>query len=311
MRRVDQLITQVRSETDNTDYGAAYGIQQEEFRQYLDEAQTDLQASILIACPMCTWFNKETILSLVSYQKDYAIPTDSYYRNNIKKVEFSLNGIDFYYTPLWRSYVDQLSNWWTWPPNSYACVDTNVRLSPPPISGVGTIRMTYVRRLPNLDIPRGTITSYTPATKALLLANDSFLDATALGLAANVPGYLSVTNINGSGIAYSVYATTYTSGTRTLTLSADPTYEGAYAISDMATSYVTLGKFSTPISQLAEETERFLVCYCAWKIFKRDASMEANDMQVELENVRKNILAGLSAPATDAHTIPMEFGIGR
>lgn len=304
MRRTDELITQVRQETENVGYGTDYGIPQSEFIQYLQDAQEQLQAAVLVANPRCSWFDKQVTYSITSLQKDYAIPAaDAYYKNQVRCVEFSLDSQDNYYVPLPRMDFMHLQNYAVWPPNGYALYGGYIRLGPPPSSGIGSVRITYVSRLPKLGLPIGQATSLTGA--ALLLDSDTFLDATTCGTVP--PGYLSLTSYStGASVSLSVSVSAYTSGTRTFTAST-PTYETGYTSANIATSLVTSGANSTCVSKLPDDCERYLIKYCAWKILKRDSSLEAADAGSELTQIEKAIVSAAEGAYTDNQVIPMEF----
>jgi hypothetical protein len=302
VRRVDQLITLVRRQTENVDYGSTYGIAQDDFAQYMSDAQDMLQGAIMRACPSCTWFYKQSTASLVSGTRAYAMPTDCYYKNQLASVEFTESTSD-YYQPLTRVPLVSLEAYSTWPPNAYAVVNNEIWLSPPPNASTGTLRYTYLRKLPRLDLPRGTITSL--ISTAMLLNNDSLLDATNIG--AWVPGIFSITHETAQvPISLSMTCSGYNSGTRTLTVSAGPTYETGYSASDLADAIITLGKHTTCNSQLPDECERYLVAYCAWKTFRRESSSDATSAGSELSAIEADIIASINSSDTDPKIIVME-----
>lgn len=304
MRRTDELITQVRRETDNVEYGTDYGIPQAEFIQYLAEAQEQLQGAILRANPHCSWFLRQTTTSLVSGTSDYAIPSDCYYTNNLLLVEFSSSSDTDDYIPLQRKSFIELQADASWPPVGYALYNGNIRLSPPPDASSGSLRITYIRRLPGLKLTAGQITSLVGAS--LTLDNDTYLDATSLSAVA-YPGIFSIGLTTGPMVSLSMTCSGYNSGTRVLTVSAGPTYETGYAAANLPAAFVTIGHNTTSISQLPEDCERYLLNYCTWRILKRDASDEAKWCGEQLQAIEANIVSSLSAPATDYQLIPMEF----
>ena len=56
----------------------------------------------------------------------------------------------------------------------------------------------------------------------------------------------------------------------------------------MGAGYLVGGKDTTTHSDLPRNCERYLIAYCAWKIFKRDSSMDSGDQQAELSAMEQD-----------------------
>ena len=294
MRRTDLLIALIRKLTRNEDYSATNGIPQDVFCQYLSDAQDMLQGALFRNCPSIDWFDKQYTFNVVALQRNYPLPTDVYYGSNVKYVEFTrITGQIIYYTQLRVLPFNELSVWQTWPPDSYSISNSQVFLSPHPNNSQGNVRVTYPARLPKLDLPRGTIASVAAGPVRVVLNNDSFLDATNIGL--YVPGTLSITNAAGAWIA-SIAATTYVAGTFTLT--GPITYQGSYTSADLPGCFLTFQDYSTCVPQLPigiPELERYLIAYTTWKIFQHDSSNDAEGYGNSLSAIENDIIKAVNA----------------
>lgn len=310
MKRVDQLITEIRGWTNNTNYSTTAGIAQERFVEAVRDAQQMLQGAVMRANPDCSWFDTQATYSVTSGTTSYGLPADVYYYDQVKIVEFSQSGNADDYVALDPIKYETHSQNASWPPFGYDVIAGQVWLTPPPNSTTGTLRVTYVKRMSDLDLVRGTISSYA-APPALVLANDSFLDATSL--TAWVPGYISVTRrLDGASITKTWKATAYTSGTFTLTAAAaDVTYETGFSATDLPAAFVTLGKYTTcatgnwPVA-LQPLVERYVVAFGKWKMMLKDSSDDAVTYGNELTAIEKDIMQAAQAPDTVPFAIAMD-----
>ena len=92
MRSVTRLIEQIRRQTENDEVSDFVGIQDEEFIQYLNDAQYNLQAQIVHQHPRV--FIEEAIIQTVSGQERYDLPSNCFLGNKVHNVEYSASGND-------------------------------------------------------------------------------------------------------------------------------------------------------------------------------------------------------------------------
>ena len=76
MRYLQRIIDQVRRQTENEDVDDFVGIQDSEFIQFLNDAQHHIQGAIIQQHPRA--FVKETLISAVSDQERYDLPSDTF-----------------------------------------------------------------------------------------------------------------------------------------------------------------------------------------------------------------------------------------
>lgn len=308
MLRVDQLIARIREWTENEDSTTTSGISDRVICEALSDGQEMLQGAIIRNVPECSWFNTQTTFSVTAGQDTYALPTRALYSDSVRLVEFSFNGQSNYYTTLNPVQVQHLSSYATWPPCEYAIQGSSIVLSPPPSTTQGTLRVTYLRRVPSLSPIVGQVTSL--VSTSLTLDNDSYLNATFLSDAINLPGYFSAsTALDGYGVTYNIAATAYNSGTRVLTVGA-PTYEAGYSASDLPTTFLTYGAYSTHLPQWAvaiqPQVERYLRAYGVWKILGKDSSDDRAEQGNELTAIEGDIINAARSGHGDYQVVTME-----
>lgn len=308
IRRVDQIVSRVRAWTENEDASAGAGIPSDDFVDALSDGQEMLQGAILRSNPDCRWFDVVYDVALVAGQKEYSIPTRAFYANAVRKVEFSETGREDDFVPLDPVGLHQLSNLSTWPPACYSLTGRSVVLDPPPDVAQGTLRITYVARVPRLARPIGLISSF--SSPSLILTSEStFLDATALS--NSVPGYFSIIRrLDGAGISYSMTATAYDSGTRTLTVSAGPTYETGFVAADLVGAMLVAGDYATcapawPVG-IEVQVERYLRNYGIWKIMRRESSGDTSEQGNELSAIEADIIKSANAAQGDYPVVVMD-----
>lgn len=294
MRRVDRQILQVRRQTDNDDSSAGTGITDAEFLQYLNDAQHRLQS--LITDTHIKAFATTYDLSLISGTQSYNLQGDTFMDHKVIQVEYSSSSDTEMLFPLMPIHYSQISRRQESWPSGYCINNGKIHFSPVPTGG-GLARITYTRKLPELDLRRGTVASAATSGSDyidIIVENDSTLDATELALVE----YVSVVDYDGNPKYEAIPVSSYDAGTRKLTLRAGvATADGTIAAGD----YVVSGRYASSHSQLPQFTERYLLAYAAWKIFKRDSSSDSAEQQSELSAMEQEIISSYASIADDSH----------
>lgn len=298
MKRVDQLIDRVRSWTENNDVSANAGIPDQDFVDALSDGQDMLEGAVYRNVPYCSWFDFTTTYTLVATEESVDLPFDCYYRDGVRKVEFSKDADPEFYYPLEPENFLQRSVVQAPYPSNYSISGGRIYLSPPPSISGGTLRVTYARKLPTLANTVGIVSAF---STNITLANDTFLDATTLADA--VPGYFSlIRRLDGAVISRSLTATAYDSGTRVLTVSVAPTYESGFSSSDVVSAFLVPGRSATNIPawpQGTDAVERYLRNYAIWKIFRRESSTDTSEQGNELSAIEADIVQAANAAQGD------------
>lgn len=302
MRRLDQLIAEVRAQTKNEEYGTNRGIQQNEMVRYMRDAQARIENLIKQQHPNAVI--KEAFIDVATGQEEYSIPSDAFASSNVINVEYSVTGNsrDYYKLDL-RSLSQRCTA--TGNPEFYIPRKGKILINPIPYNSISNgIRLNYQYSLPSLDIRRGTVSSsvinvITRKVTSITFANDTNLDSTGL----TDSDYVCVVDRYGNFLMRNLICSSYNSGTRTLSIDSSFTYNTGETLPNG--SYVTIGKYTTTHSQLDDICERYLNAYTAWKILKRDSNVDASDQQVELQAMEQEIVDCYAQLDEDVDTIPL------
>lgn len=304
MKRVDQIITKVRRRTDNEDYSDTEGLAQDEFAEFIDEAQADLQATILSEIPNCSLFDTSVDVDLVASQRAYDLATSSYRPfggNMVRMVEFKPTASSQDYYPLQLASLFELAVTNLNYPSAYDIRDGQVLLSPVPSSAIGNLRITYPRELDRLDIRRAQVTSATIVTTSyttITLEADPVPDS----ILEDEDYYICINDAYGNVVYYNIPVVSFDSSTRVLTLDTGVlTANGSISAGD----WVTFDKYSTTTSKLPDNCERYLIAYGIWKGLKRDSSVDSSEQQQELVAIKQSIIEALKTTYRDVPYIPM------
>lgn len=302
-RRIEQLLTRVRKETGNEDYGADAGIGQTQLVEYMNDGLNFIEEAL--SNVHSNYFTKTDYIDLVANQEEYTLPSDLLKGAGLKLVENKINSNDYIKLPkktiLQREGLNYRSNTL----NGYYVQGNKILVMPLPTANqTDGLRVTYTKALNRLDIRRGTIsastnngtaiTSITVNTATLLSPNEYDLndyicvvDKDGNMITKNIP----ITGINSGTGAISIYGSSFTPET------GDSLSVTGY--------YVVFGKnTSTHQLDLDENVERFLVSYCVYKVLKEDSSLETGDQFNELLMMRDSIVEAYSQPDDDLLLVP-------
>lgn len=287
MRYVKYLIDQVRRETENEDQTSFTGIKDSEFLQYLNDAQHRLQSLITAHHPRV--FIEETKIDIVSGQESYDLPTDIFLENKVHKVEYSSTGdLDDYYILEEADYSIRSSGS-TGSPANYIRMSGKILLSPVPTSG--KLRINYIKRIRELDLRQMEFESggYATDTGVLTFKDISEIDS------LSEHDYLCIVDRDGKKIHSNLSYSDLTNSKFTISTGLSSMSSGGFIVG---------GKDTTTHSDLPRNCERYLIAYCAWKIFKRDSSMDSGDQQTELSAMEQDIVDSYKVITDDVQYVP-------
>ena len=292
MRRVDYLIEQVRRETENEDVTATTGISDEEFIQYLNDGQDRIQALIQVQFPDV--FQDDSTVDAIRAQEKYDIPKDAFLGVRIDNIEYSNTGqVDDFYN-LKKASKKERKSGITSSPVVYIRQHNKIILQPA-AQNSGKIRFTYQKRLPRLDIRRGTVLTASlngvnNTITTLTLDPATNLDATAL----EEDNFITIVDRNGIEKMRRIEIDNVDSSTGVVTVTNGFTYEDLESIEPG--DFALRGFESTTHSQLADNAERYLRAYCAWKIHRRDSSSDSQEQSGELTALETDIVKSYAEP---------------
>ena len=298
MRYVKYIIEQIRRETENEDVSDFIGIQDSEFLQYINDAQHRLQSRIVAKHPSV--FINEAVITTVSGQEEYSLPSDAFLGNKISNVEFSSTGNEEDYYTLEEVSLKKRQSGSTGDPLKYIRKSGKVLLAPIPTSG--KLRINYVKRIPELDLRRGYVNSsptISDSANWTLALNSTTLLTSTTDLAEHQ--YICIVDKDGNMKMKNIPLSAVTD-VNTLTLSAHTAETGEAIVEG---DYVVGGKDTTTHSELPRNVERYLIAYCAWKIFKRDSSVDSQEAAQELIQMETDIIESYALISDDVQYIPL------
>lgn len=301
-RRMETLIRHIRAETGNQSYSSTSGISQRDICDYLSTAQARLQAAILNSHPRGA-FTKTTTLDVTAGTNEVALPSDFHYSGGIITAEFSANGTESSYYELDNIGEGQIVTSVRADPSDFARQGSSLILSPIPQSTVSDgLRIRYVKRLPRLDVRRGTVSAVTLNSGAstitsLTLTTGATLDSVAL----LEDDHICVVSSTGTIKMKAIPITAINTGTGAVTVSTF-VYEAGETIA--AGDYVVSGKYATTHSELPEDVEDYLVEFAKWKLKKRDANDDSMEESQELQDRRAEIVEDFTDLDRSVQRIP-------
>ncbi|QDP61685.1 MAG: hypothetical protein Unbinned8261contig1001_58 [Prokaryotic dsDNA virus sp.] len=300
MRYLQRIIDQVRRQTENEDVDDFVGIQDSEFIQFLNDAQHHIQGAIIQQHPRA--FVKETLISAVSDQERYDLPSDTFLKNKVHNVEYSTTGDDENYYTLEEDTIKRRLSGISGSPSKYIRLSGQILISPQPQSG-GKLRINYIQRARELDLRVGkvseaaTISSSTSFTIAL---DTEFSNTTSL----SEHDYICVVDKEGVSVVKNIPISAVTTSAITCDAHTVDSDENETNASILAGHYIVGGKDTTSHGDLPRSVERFLIAYCAWKILKRDSSVDSQEAMIELEAMKSEIVKSYAMISDDIQYIP-------
>lgn len=304
MRNLKYIISQVRKQTENEDVSDFVGISDSEFIQYLNDAQHRLQAVIIAKHPKV--FLKEKIITAVSEQEVYSLPSDCYLGNKIHNIEYSVSGNEDDYYVLEETTLKRRNSGVTGSPSKYIRSAGKFLVTPQGATG-GKFRLTYAQKVRELDIQRAQLAlvpDISSSDQWTISLDNTTLTTDRASLLEHE--YICIVDKHGKSILENIpLADINTVGT-TMTLDAHTIdSENGESASDLAVGqFIVGGKDTTTHGDLPRSIERYLISYCAWKVLKRDSSVDSNEAIQELTQMEIEIIESYALISDDVQFIP-------
>lgn len=308
-RRVDRLVTHIRSITENDTLNSNTDIEDEEIIQFLNEGIQHLQAKIIKQYPRV--FLAETTISTVADQEEYNLPVNAFLFNRLVHVDYSTDGTTYY--PLKPAYYkdrDRNSGISSLPykyirRDILSTASASLLLVPKPVTTGQTIRINYIRKLDGLDKRRGIVSAVTLAT--------STITALTLDTSGNPPvdsdafddnDYFCVVDAIGAVKMRNVRYDSISSSTGVVTVNSTFSFDSGETIT--IGDYIVCGKDTSTHCQLPDSVERFLIKFAAWEILKNDSSIDSSEAIAELAELRDEIIDSYSEMDESITDVPVD-----
>lgn len=300
-RLVDHIITDIRNHTENTDFSDTIGIADSEFLRFLNDAQYRIHSLITQQHPSV--FLEEKEQSVTSGVESYSLPYNVHMGNKISNIEFSPTSLAKDYYPLKRSTLKHRYNGSEGDPDYYIRKSGTVLLNPIPSSSTGKLRFTYVKSIPRLDIRRASVSSVTLDSSALTITT-LFLNVSTDTIDSEVSKHTRFCLVDAEGNIKmkNVYVDSINTTTGEVTVNSSFVYESGESIA--VGDYLVAGANSSTHSILDDSVERYLIAYCAAKIFHRDSSADMQAQGDELSSMEDDIVSGYADISDDIMEIP-------
>lgn len=301
MRRVDLLINASRKATENQEFTATAGIQDDEFLEYLNNGQEEIHSVLQSAFPGILTAYKEQ--QAVAQQEAYAIPRDLYLGTRIDMIEYSCSGRSTDYYLLKKGQLKERLNTQAGNPAFYIRRGNEILVQPKP-QQTGTIRWSYQRAIPKLDVRRAAVLSVVLDNTAKTISSLSFdpsvlLDADAL----LEEGKITIVDANGVVKMRDIPVSAINSTTGVVTVEPGFVFQNGETIS--VGNYACRGGFSTTNSELPDVTEKYLLEYCNARILVRDSQTDAGDVAQILAKVQETLRLAYAEPDNDPDRVPL------
>ena len=305
MRNVELLIKQIRRQTENESVSDFEGIEDIEFIQYMNDAQYNVQSAIVAQHPRV--FIKERVFVAIPGQEKYDIPHDAYLRNKVHNVEYSHSGREEDYYVLSEDTIKRRNPGISGSPVKYIRMAGQLLLTPQPMEN-GKIRINYVQRVRRLNkrvakVSSGAISSTGQFTLTL---NDASFPTDVESLEEYE--YFCVVDKEGNRVVNDIQIVS----TAATEIVCEPhvvnALENETNTSIQAGHYIVPGKHSTSHGDLSDEVERYVMQYCAWKILKRDSSVDSGEQEQELSMILQDIVGSYKLVTDDVVYIPQLNG---
>lgn len=280
MKRLEYLITQVRNSTDNKDVN---GISTAEMVGYFNDAQRYITTIIFKNNPYADLFKVQVELPAVA-SGEYILPDDCYSTNALSMVEarFADTSNNKGYSrikPIMESEFSYIFG--------YITRDNKVLISGQnDVAQLNTVRITYFKQLPTLDIRRGTVFSVIPDDRIVITNMDTEV--------FTMDDNYSTSDSQGNQVVKGIYSASTSS-----TLLVNPT------TGIVAGQYLLSGKNASNKSLLPDVCETYLLDYVRQRIYTRNNYEDANKQMYFTELQQSEILSIFSKNKKDDDTIPV------
>lgn len=297
MKRVEQLVTRVREETENEEFGETYGISDNEIINYLNDGQFRVYSEIVKTHRK--FFLSEEILTPTVNVESLSLPT-KLYLGKISLLEYSTTGQTKDYYRLKQATMPERLSYPSGNPEYYIRRNREILFVPVPNIQNGTVRLTYVKRIPRLDKRRAKVAAVTLDTGNLQISALSFdtssdIDRTNL-LEEN---YMCIVDKDGDLKMAGIPLTDIDTSTGVVTFDTSFVYQSGESIA--VGDYAVMGEYTANRSQLHEETERYLLYHAKMETINHDSDTPGT--AVESEKMRAALSEVVEAYADDTDDI--------
>jgi hypothetical protein len=299
MRKSELLIQASRKATENQEFTATAGIQDDEFLEYLNNGQEEIHSILQSTFPGILTAYKTQQATV--QQETYTVPRDLYLGTRIDMIEYSASGLDQDYYLLKKGQLKERLNTQAGNPAFYIRRGNEILIQPKP-QQAGLIRWSYQKAIPRLDVKRGTVLSVTltgSTITSLTLDPSILLDASGL----MEEGKITIVDKSGAVKMRSIPVSNVDQTTGVVTVEAGFTFQAGESIA--VGDFACRGDFASNVSQLPDVCEKYLLEYCNLRIMIRDSQTDSAEVSAVLQKVGETLRLAYSEPDNDPDRIPL------
>lgn len=300
-RLLDYIIDDVRESTENQDFSDTNGIQESEFVRFINNAQYRLQNLIVNQHPKV--FTAEYVVNITSNTEEYTLPDMTFLGNKVTQVEYSPTTSDRDYYPLRPASLYNRNYNLEGDPDYYIRRNGKILLLPTPNNSGGKLRISYVKKVPKVDLRRGLVSAVTlganSITSLTIDTTDVTTDATEIAKWTRMCVVDEEGNINMRNIKF----TSYDSSTGVFTIDSSFTFDSGETIE--VGNWIVMGPYSSSFLELPDEVERYIIDYASAYILHRDSSSDLNAQLLSLKDMESDIINSYAEIDDDIIEIPM------
>jgi len=293
MRRLELLIAEARRQSNNTRYDANSGVPQATFVQYFQNAQDELEKAAK-SVKGKYFLGQAPIVTVVSGQEEYAYPYDIFMQG-IDTLEWSQDGNTYFALTL-ATVKDRLNNQTGW---AYGYIPRNEGYLLTPTLASGFLRVNYIKKVPQLQLRQGLITSRTiNGSNQLTALTLNVADTSFDGVSLNEQNYLCVVNRNGSQLAVNIEYDSVNTTTGVVTITG-----AAFALLTTETvpvgAYITVGKSTANLPNWPTVVESYLIKYAIYQAKLGDSSTWTKAIKDDVAAMITSCIECLATPNDD------------
>lgn len=293
MRNIKYILQDIREATENQDVSSFIGISDRELLRILNEGQQKLQAEIVKKSPKI--FTTETIYA-INGSKSYDIPYNCFLGNKITDVKYRQSATGSMEYKLHQDYVTNNEYTGRGYPETYIRQNGQLIIQPQPTTG--SMRVTYVKRVPKLDLKRAVVDSAVldTATKTITSLQANILTEEFDTSELNRDEFITVVDSLGRIKMANIRFTNLSTVDGVISIDPSHVFEEGETID--AGDVIVSGRYSSTHSEFDESIERYLQAYSEMIVLKRDGSSEVN-LQLEVVTSMQNEIVDSYAQITD------------
>lgn len=303
-RYIEHLIEDARDSSENTDFSTTTGIQDREFIRYLNEGQQRLHNLIVQQHPRV--FEQDVEYQISKGQETITLPEDIHVKNMVTMVEYSYNGDEDEYCVLAPTSPRNRQSGIEGVPTHYFVRNNKVFITPTSDNIGGKLRVSYIRRVKKLNRRLASVSNAVLGTNTITsLTVNVISDSVDVETLARANEYFTVVDSQGNIKMNNVRFSEINTSTGEVTIDPSFTFQPGETID--STDYLVAGRdSSTHIDfNLTDMSERYIEAFCIFKIFKRDSSIDAAEVETELSALEDEIVSAYTEIPNDVIEIPI------